>query len=74
MFTENDLLPLSALNHLLFCERRAAFIHVEQICKDNHFTAEGAYAHRKAIRVVPDSQSAPVILLYMPSKSLLVGA
>ena len=47
MFNENDLLPLSALNHLLFCERRAAFIHVEQIWIDNQFTAEGAYAHRK---------------------------
>ena len=47
MFNENDLPPLSALNHLLFCERRAAFIHVEQIWKENQFTAEGAYAHRK---------------------------
>ena len=35
------------LNDLLFCERRLALHLVEQIWKDNQYTAEGEYAHRK---------------------------
>ena len=46
-FTEDDLLPLRYLNDLLFCERRLALHLVEQIWKDNQYTAEGQYAHRK---------------------------
>jgi len=44
---EDDLLPLSYLNDILFCERRAAMHLIEQIWKENQFTAEGQYAHRK---------------------------
>jgi hypothetical protein len=29
MYTEYDLLPLSGLQHRLFCERQCALIHVE---------------------------------------------
>ncbi|MCA9011420.1 MAG: Dna2/Cas4 domain-containing protein, partial [Planctomycetaceae bacterium] len=46
-FAEDDLLPLRYLNDLLFCERRLALHLVEQIWKDNQYTAEGEYAHRK---------------------------
>lgn len=31
MYAEDDLLPLSALQHLLFCPRQCALIHVEGI-------------------------------------------
>ena len=47
MFHEDDLLPLRYLNDLLFCERRLALHLVEQIWKDNQYTAEGVYAHKK---------------------------
>ena len=47
MYSEEDLLPLSALQHLLFCERRAALVHVEGIWEDNVFTVEGSHLHRK---------------------------
>ena len=30
MYAEEDLLPLSGLQHLAFCERRWALIHLEQ--------------------------------------------
>lgn len=33
-FTEDDLLPLSALQHLIFCERHCALIHIEQVWAD----------------------------------------
>lgn len=46
MFSEDDLLPLSALQHLLFCERQAALIHLEQLWADNPFTVEGSHLHQ----------------------------
>lgn len=47
MFAEEDLLPLSALQHLVFCERQAALIHLEQVWVDNAATVEGSDLHRK---------------------------
>jgi len=43
-----ELIPLSALNHFLYCPRRAALIHVEGIFKDNHHTLRGDIAHEHA--------------------------
>lgn len=47
-YSEDDLLPISALQHLLFCERQCALIHVERLWVENRFTAEGRNLHRKA--------------------------
>lgn len=43
----DELLPLRYLNDLLFCERRLALHLIEQIWKDNQYTAEGVYSHKK---------------------------
>jgi len=48
MYLESDLLPLSALQHLVFCERQCALIHVEQQWEENRFTAEGRVMHERA--------------------------
>ncbi len=48
MYSEDDLLPISALQHLLFCERQTALIHIERQWADNRFTAEGNVLHQKA--------------------------
>jgi len=45
---ELDPLPVSALNHLLFCERRCALIHVEGVFVENASTLEGRYGHETA--------------------------
>lgn len=47
MFTEDDLLPISALQHLAFCERQWALIHLEQAWKENVLTIEGRHLHEK---------------------------
>ena len=47
MFSESDLLPLSALQHICFCERQCALIHVEQVWLENRFTAEGRIMHER---------------------------
>ncbi len=50
MFTEDDLLPISALEHLSFCARQVALIHIERLWQDNILTAEGTLMHEKAHR------------------------
>ena len=47
MFSEDDLIPISGLQHLLYCERQFALIHVEQLWADNRFTAEGDVLHER---------------------------
>jgi CRISPR-associated exonuclease Cas4 len=45
-FEEDELLvPLSALQHYLFCPRQCALIHVEQQWAENRLTAEGRQLH-----------------------------
>lgn len=48
MYHEDDLLPISALQHLLFCERQCALIHVERLWAENRLTAEGRHLHERA--------------------------
>jgi CRISPR-associated exonuclease Cas4 len=47
-YAEAELLPISALQHLLYCERQCALIHVERLWAENRFTAEGNILHKKA--------------------------
>lgn len=47
MYTEDDLLPISALQHLSFCRRRCALAHLEGLWAENRFTAEGTLLHRR---------------------------
>lgn len=42
------MLPLSALQHLLFCERQCALIHLEQVWVENPLTVEGRHLHERA--------------------------
>lgn len=47
MYSEDDLLPISGLQHLSFCERQWALIHIEQVWADNRLTAEGTVLHER---------------------------
>lgn len=44
---EDGLIPLSALQHFLFCPRQCALIHVERLWSDNVATAEGHLLHER---------------------------
>lgn len=46
-----DLIPLSALQHAVYCLRQAALIHLERIWEENRFTAEGQIVHAKVHEV-----------------------
>ncbi len=41
-------IPISALQHLLYCERQCALIHLEQVWAENFFTADGRVLHERA--------------------------
>jgi len=48
MYSEDELLPISALQHLVFCERQAALIHIEGLWEENVLTVEGEELHERA--------------------------
>lgn len=73
MFTEDDLLPLSALQHLLFCERQCALIHLEQIWVDNRLTVEGTHLHEQADSGLQESRGDLRITRALPLRSLRLG-
>jgi CRISPR-associated exonuclease Cas4 len=45
MFSEDDLLSISGLQHLMFCERQWALIHMEGEWNENVLTVEGKQLH-----------------------------
>ena len=45
---EDELIPISALQHMLYCPRRCALIHIERQWAENRFTAEGRVLHERA--------------------------
>ncbi len=45
--SRSDPIPLSALQHWLYCPRQYALIHVEQLWAENRFTAEGRVMHER---------------------------
>ena len=47
MYSESDLLPLSGLQHLAFCPRQCALIHIEGAWSENRLTAEGRVMHQR---------------------------
>ncbi len=73
MFTEDQLLPLSALQHWLYCPRQCALIHLEQVWAENKFTAEGRVLHKKAHEGADESKAGVRITRSMSVRSLALG-
>jgi len=72
-YSEDDLIPLSALQHLIFCERQCALIHVEQVWVENLFTAEGRIMHDRVDTGNRESRGKIRIEYGMPLRSLRLG-
>jgi len=47
-YDEDSLLPLSGIQHIAFCERQWALIHIERLWLDNVRTVEGHLMHERA--------------------------
>lgn len=56
MYPESDYLLLSGLQHLRFCPRQCALIHIEQLWTENFFTASGRAQHEKVHSGVGESR------------------
>ena len=44
---EDELIPISALQHMLYCPRQCALIHIERHWSENRLTAEGKVLHER---------------------------
>jgi CRISPR-associated exonuclease Cas4 len=73
MFSEDELLPISALQHLLFCPRQCALIHTEQLWAENLLTAEGRIAHEKVDEEGAETRSGRRIVFGLPLRSFRLG-
>jgi CRISPR-associated exonuclease Cas4 len=73
MFPEDDLLPLSALQHLLFCERQCALIHLEQVWAENPLTVEGKHLHERVDEAAGESRGDLRIARGLALRSLRLG-
>jgi CRISPR-associated exonuclease Cas4 len=72
-YAESDLLPISGLQHLAFCERRWALVQIESIWADNRFTAEGNALHRRAHSGEIESRPGALIRRTLLLHSLRLG-
>ncbi len=73
MYDEDDLLPLSALQHLVFCERRAALIHLEGAWDENVATIEGKNLHDRSHDAGTEVRGDVRITRGLPLRSLRLG-
>ncbi|MBI4687801.1 MAG: CRISPR-associated protein Cas4 [Nitrospirae bacterium] len=73
MYSEDDLIQLSALQHFMYCQRQCALIHIEQIWSENLFTAEGRLMHDKVDTADKESRGKIRIEYGVPMRSLRLG-
>jgi CRISPR-associated exonuclease Cas4 len=72
-FAEADLLPLSALQHLAFCERQCALIHIEGAWAENRLTAQGRLLHERVHEREDESRGDVRIARGLRLRSLRLG-
>ncbi len=73
-YTPEELLPLSGIQHFLFCRRQWALIHVEQQWKENALTAEGRIMHKRADDpFFTESRNGVIIARSVPIASYRLG-
>ena len=58
-YTEDDMLMPSGIQHIVFCPRQWALLHIEQQWDENKLTAEGMLIHKNV-----DNPSSRKIYLY----------
>ena len=73
MYSEDDLLPLSGLQHLQFCERQWGLIHIEQQWEENRLTTEGRILHERVHEAATEARPGVVIARGLYLQSLRLG-
>ena len=71
--SEDELEPLSALQHLLYCPRQCALIHNEQLWAENQFTAEGRLLHERVDAGGREQRDGVIVERRVPIRSFRLG-
>lgn len=72
-YLEDEYIQLSALQHMLFCRRQCALIHVEQLWVENRYTAEGRVMHERVDRGDSEDRGRIRVAYSLPLKSRQMG-
>ena len=73
MYTEDEMLMLSGIQHYKFCPRQWALIHIELLWEDNRLTTEGNILHENVDNPFYRQKNGDVITLrslHIASKEL----
>lgn len=70
---DDDLIPISALQHYLYCPRQCALIHLEQQWVENRQTAEGLLLHQRVDKPQVERRRGVRTVTAMPLLSLELG-
>ncbi|MGA3085704.1 MAG: CRISPR-associated protein Cas4 [Thermodesulfobacteriota bacterium] len=73
IYSEEDLIMVSALQHYAFCPRQCALIHVEQIWAESGLTAQGRIMHEKVHQEGNESRGPVRIARGVSLRSLRLG-
>lgn len=73
MDTEDDFIPLSALQHFLYCPRQCALIHLEQQWAESRESAEGRLLHDRADAPAVERRHGVRTVTAMPLSSAELG-
>ena len=69
----DDPIPLSALQHYLYCPRQCALIHVERLWAENRQTAEGRVLHDRADQPMAEQRHGVRTVTAMPLSAPALG-
>lgn len=69
----DDFIPLSALQHYLYCPRQCALIHIERLWAENRLTAEGRLLHERANTPETERRHGTRTITAMPLFSATLG-
>lgn len=73
MYSDNELLPISGLQHLVFCPRQCALIHVERAWAENELTVAGQILHKKTNLAITETHRGNRILRSIDLVSFRLG-
>lgn len=73
MWTEDETIMISAVEHWSYCPRQCALIHIEQVYDENVFTLRGTRAHERTDTATWEMQGTTRIERALPLWSELYG-
>jgi len=73
-YPTEDWLPLSGIQHFVFCRRQWALIHIEQQWQENALTAEGRIMHKRVDDpFFTEKRTGVIVARSVPVSSPLLG-